>query len=724
MSVPRSLIHAACAALLAAATLGFAQAAPSSTPTADTVPMAPNGRPAMVIAQQGTLLPIYRFIKPNVSDDSALLLAQRFSNIYNRQNVEQSPYLNNSRFTVPNPDTTSLLEQYGATGGFYAYNPNQAFGDIQRGKIDVDVAKRQACNFLNQRELTPNNARTAVGSCPNIELDSDIPFDVTEIHRTIQQNTPGAAAVDTVVGAVVKVPMFVQISRANFVEIGGAGGHLSLMFRTTSDDGGFTLDQTVPGLAAVAMPFYGRAGEFLRSAPARGVGTAKEEVLAVVRSTFPNAENIELPDPTLRYMVDDAAVEQDVLEPKLVFANIQVTVDGQTFNLRDVSVPAVEGGAEGFGPTVQITSPASGSTFTPGQPIQLTGSITHGTGPYDYAWTLEDETVLKTGSVPSAGTVGIAPDNLPAVGRDGRPAPLVVRLSVTDAEGATRSTQISLTPAVAPALFLPLVQKIGTATAQALPQAAQTQRAITISAINYSFGIEAGSDYPPYGAGGADLPGVVPDVNGFRSGMQSLGWAKVLDWANQNAYERDWRDCGISSGGDCVDGMDRFDFAYYAGHGGPGGLSMPSNVNSTWASAENARFQRLRWVGFASCQTLRAQPNTTSAPIRRWFNSFQGAHMLLGFNSNMADVAFGGRLVDNMRIPTFPFIGELPWAQRTINEAWVQTAFQLNAGKPAYIYAIGTNGVNPVNNRLPRATDPLLPRPFPAASYHWVWWNE
>ncbi len=52
----------------------------------------------------------------------------------------------------------------------------------------------------------------------------------------------------------------------------------------------------------------------------------------------------------------------------------------------------------------------------------------------------------------------------------------------------------------------------------------------------------------------------------------------------------------------------------------------------------------------------------------------------------------------------------------------LQTVFEMNAGKPAYIYARG-NGVNPVNNKLPRSNDPALPRPFPVSSWHWVWWE-
>jgi hypothetical protein len=108
-------------------------------------------------------------------------------------------------------------------------------------------------------------------------------------------------------------------------------------------------------------------------------------------------------------------------------------------------------------------------------------------------------------------------------------------------------------------------------------------------------------------------------------------------------------------------------------------------------------------------------------PIRQWFNAFQGAHLLMGFNSNMADISFGGRLVDNMRVPSF-FGIDFPWAQMTIAQAWVTTAFQLNAGKPAYIYAAGGNGANPANDKLPRPGTGMPARPLPVVSYHWVWW--
>ena len=84
----------------------------------------------------------------------------------------------------------------------------------------------------------------------------------------------------------------------------------------------------------------------------------------------------------------------------------------------------------------------------------------------------------------------------------------------------------------------------------------------------------------------------------------------------------------------------------------------------------------------------------------------------------------GAPLVDNMRMPMLFGLVPMPWAQRTIRDAWVLTAFNLNAGKPAYIYALGANGVNAADDKLPRPGDQLLPRPYPVTWYYWVWWNE
>jgi hypothetical protein len=677
------------------------------------------------IVQNSSPLPVFQFTTLHISDTGALVLSQRFEGIYQRQSVLEDTYLDHPRFTVVNADTTSILEQYAATGGFYAYNVEHAFGATALGPVDLGDAEYNACIFLYDNDLVPANALIPDTQFCDYNRSEPRFFDVNLI-QSVSETVQGDVTED-VLGAVVRVPLALPTGRYSqipSIPLGGPGGHLSLLFRTTdSDSDAPSLDSTVPGLSAVAMPFYGREYILIGLYPPVELKPVIDHVSQQVLASFPGATKIEIPEPRLMYMVDDAAVPQVALEPELVFPGIEVTVDGQVVILRDITVPATEG----FAPEVTIVEPTNDSIYLPGELVAFTGDIAGGTAPYNITWSLSDGTELGSEIVESAGAVVFSTSELPLRAEGKGLLPTVIFLTVEDANGAQRQDSVSIRSA--PHLYLPLaLADAAAATRAGLPTvptgSVAGPMAVTAPAANYSFGVEAAADYPPYGAGGADLPGVVPDAGGFRTSMLGLGWSQRFYWSNSLVWERDWRDCGLS-GDDCTYGVDRTDFVYYAGHGAAGGISLPSNIDSTWFSGTNARFNNARWVGFASCQTLRAQWNpASSAPIRNWLNSFRGAHMLLGFNSNMKDVAFGPRLVDNMRIPTFSFIGEMPWAQRTIADAWVQTAFNMNAGQPAYLYARGTNNVNPLGNRLPRANDALLPRPFPVASWHWVWWNE
>jgi hypothetical protein len=377
-------------------------------------------------------------------------------------------------------------------------------------------------------------------------------------------------------------------------------------------------------------------------------------------------------------------------------------------------------GPGGSGLTVEILSPANGSFYFPGVPVALQGNISDGASPYHYDWQLEDGTSLFSGIADLAGPLPLTTSLPVQPSKGGSPGSLPVRLVVTDADGITRQGEVSFNSALQ--FFMPLIANGSTTNGPVAAVAALAAPA----APNFvhTFGVEYGSDYPPYGPGGPDLEGVTPDANGFSAGLWSLGYARVFNWFNDSAWEKDWRDCSLG-GVDCTVGVDRADFVYFSGHGYNGGLAIPSNSHdSSWFEGYNARYSTARWVGFSSCLTLRAQWSPAGdAPIRRWFNAFKGAHMLLGFNSVMADIAFGGPLVDNMRMPYMFGDIPMPWAQRTIAEAWVQTAFDMNAGKPAYIYA-WKSGVNPSLDKLPLVTDAPLPRPFPPQFYFWVWWDE
>ena len=689
----------------------------------------------------GEPLPIYKVITPTITSQNTLALSKLFEGIDDDTNLtlHSDEYLKRARFTGVNEKQQTLIEQFGATGGFYAYAPARAFGDgsvVPNPTFNAAIAQRSACLFLSnhQKDLLPASEDLEVPglakTCDH-NFAQDPLYKVSTETRTGLSATPGAQTTNQVIRMMVVMPVLVNTglhSQVPTIPLGGPGGHISMIFDDTTPSPnvpGPSLDNSTVGLQAVAMPAFGRSLAFSRNVPSVDPGVAREQVFQLVRASYPDGKNIQVPLPVLAYFVTDAAQPQTVLEPDLFFSGVTVDVDGQTHVFKDIILPATEPGPEGLGATVTILSPQDGDGYSRGKPVDLKGEIANGKPPYSYAWQLEDGTAVGAGTLNAPGELPLAQAVLPSVDSKGEPGSLTVRLVVTDDEGVTRQQEVSLFSPVS--YFLPHVTRnssvLGSASAGAPNQSAEAPTP-NLLAINYSFGVEYGSDYPPYGAGGSDLGGVPPDANGFSSGMMGLGWPRIFNWYNANAWEKDWRDCSLG-GLDCSWGGDRTDFVYYAGHGSNGGLSLPSNSHdSSWADGSNARFQRARWVGFASCKTLRAQwPTPGSEPIRKWFNAFQGAHMLLGFNSNMADVAFGPRLVDNMRMPSFPFIGELPWAQRTIAEAWVQTAFQMNAGKPAYIYATSVS-VNPISNKLPKVTDAPMPRPYPVNWYYWVWWNE
>ncbi len=677
-------------------------------------------------AQSLERLPVFRLTKITAGNDTTLQLGGVLEGIGRAATAANDTFNGKPRFLRLNEQNRTVLTQYAASGGFFAHAIDGLNLAEPAGPVDEEAAKRLACQFLlgnnftrrdgvlagNESSNYPARTRAAPGTC-----DSTKDFGRTTLIRAVQAPVSGAGlgqVSETVVGVVVEVP--IGFGGDQFVAIGGAGGHISLLFTATdatiAPAANVSLDNAVPGLAAVAMPFFGRSLEFLDTVPVRSLAAARSDVEAQVRAAYPDSV-INVPNPVLMYMVDDASREQTVLEPEAVFDDITATLpNGEVIALRSFSVPLTATGSGGFGPSVAITGPASGSLFNAASPVNLTGTISDGAAPYTYEWLLGDGTLIGDPATLNApGTVSRSV-TLPAAVRENSPDVVTIILRVTDNNGVQREASVALTPDFS-FTYIPVITR-----ASGSPAAIS---GVELTQTTYTFGVEGNWDYPPAGTGGADLPGVVPDVNGFRAGMLLTGYAQRFFWANGNAWERDWRDCSLG-GIDCTLGVDRADFVYYAGHGGPGGISMASNKDSTWFSGSNARYQTLRWVGFASCQTLRVQGYSPgNEPIRRWFNAFQGAHMLLGFNSNMADVAFGGQFVNNMRMPSVLGI-DLPWAQLTIAQAWVKTAFDMNAGKPAYIYARSATA-NPLNDRLPKPGAAMPPRPLPVTSYHWVWWE-
>ena len=94
--------------------------------------------------------------------------------------------------------------------------------------------------------------------------------------------------------------------------------------------------------------------------------------------------------------------------------------------------------------------------------------------------------------------------------------------------------------------------------------------------------------------------------------------------------------------------------------------------------------------------------------------------MVLGFHSVMGDIPFGFSFGFNMYNPIYAIFS--PSIQPSIREAWVATAFNMNAGKPSYLYAVGN--FNPVNIKLPSSGLGVLPPLTGIYGFRWVWWDE
>src|SRR5450759_3810536 len=613
--------------VLLAFTLGFATPAASQ-------PMYTyaNGVQLAAMAQ----LPFYHVSSLAVNTDTVQAVTRNFSGITGGSTPKMDTINGHSRFSLFNDTNKTVLEQYGATGGFYAYNPDQAFSNSEGGNpLPALYVEDYACNFiLGHPSLVPTETDLIIPGLSNkCNPGNGYPGYKSSTEWLTGQDPKGAKppSPNKALRRMVTVPLMLNTAgpgALNLIPLGGPGGHISMIFFNpimglSTNAGAPTLDANTPGLQAVAMPAYGRSftkkGDVVILVPA----VVQAQIQKQLENDYPGNKGVTVPTPALEYYLSDASTPQSTLEPTLTFTGITVvTADGQTLTLKDMTVPDSVSGPGGLGPTVAITAPANASSYMPGVKVSLKGTISNGIAPYSYSWQLDDGTLLKSGSAAATGALPPFPTFLPVPPSKGSLASLTVRLVVTDGDGITRQADVSLKAPLQ--IFLPAIKNKASAIAlsSTVPTVVMAVPLVP-AAPNFvhTFGVEYGSDYPPYGPGGPDLSGVPPDANGFSSGLWSLGYSRIFNWYNANAWEKDWRDCALG-GGDCTYGVDRAEFVYYSGHGNNGGIAIPSNSHdSSWFDGHNARYQNARWIGFSSCLTLRAQwTDPTPAPITYWFN--------------------------------------------------------------------------------------------------------
>lgn len=165
-------------------------------------------------------------------------------------------------------------------------------------------------------------------------------------------------------------------------------------------------------------------------------------------------------------------------------------------------------------------------------------------------------------------------------------------------------------------------------------------------------------DYPPAGAGGADLPATAPDALGLRNRLTQQyypffpfeffptpRWSSLYTYSNGSAWETDW---GVNE----EFYIDNVDYAYFAGHGSTAGIyfGVGGNThNDSVATAEDAQYRwgtrDNDWIGLAACNVL----DDPLSNLQRWAQAMNGTRLLMGMKTVMSDTDLGAAVGWHMR---------------------------------------------------------------------------
>jgi hypothetical protein len=314
-----------------------------------------------------------------------------------------------------------------------------------------------------------------------------------------------------------------------------------------------------------------------------------------------------------------------LITPHYICRPLGVAEDGS--KLGGKLVPA----APSLSPSVRISVSGDGTTVTGA------ASANGGTAPYRFAWSSSS---AGLDSADQGATVKYAP----ALRRRGIEQ---LTATVTDANGLATTATVQLP------------QAAGSASAVGTPGGIGGELA--------SNGIEQTVD---------EWQCAQDSANGFRAVMLAHGHGVSFDWRGFSAWEKDFKDNTL--GGIDSSYADNVDAQWYTGHGNSGGFTFKSAVDDTKIVPSDARWgnKDLEWLQLESCQVLRDTTGTKDY-FARWAQSFQGLHLLNGFDTNATCVGGGtGRRFAGYLFPA----KFLWWTVRpalTVQQAWATTANDL-----------------------------------------------
>ncbi|PYJ03147.1 MAG: hypothetical protein DME25_13215, partial [Verrucomicrobia bacterium] len=301
----------------------------------------------------------------------------------------------------------------------------------------------------------------------------------------------------------------------------------------------------------------------------------------------------------------------------------EALVDGKQVSLLRTLIPATDDPA--LAPQVKLDAAAQGAL------VAARAVVDGGAPPYTYQW------------LSSSVDLSSFPANAPSIEYEVQPragaATETVRVVVTDANGVQvqAAQTLAITGGTPALVFLPAVGGVS------------------------DYGCERAVSN--MGAG---------QQSGFNSRFDSEGVTRRFNWTGLNAWERDFKE-----GATGLDSLyaDNADIVFYIGHGYGGGFTFESSQDDGtlyYTDAAGAWGDRdLEWLALLSCQVLQ-DDYAGQKWYQRWGPSFDGLHLLLGFETNAHDwPAFGGTFADWV-LGRFGFLPAMPVRTSWFLAKWQQ----------------------------------------------------
>jgi len=312
-----------------------------------------------------------------------------------------------------------ILEVSKTTGHFNYHEDGKLFAaDPSMGQYPPVEAPGVAETFLTERGLLPADAGTPIVGYDTITEEN---IDTSEVLQTLYQNT------NVAYGRQISAD-----SRGTKVSVAGAGARLNVYI---AEDGNVmgargnwrniqTSSEIAVNNAATTWSLFETYGEKVAIEPA----------LVEYDEAIPDDANaIQL------YYEYSSHKRQTELIPCWMF-EVDYYVDANVVLTTNIFIPA----ALSYMPLVEITTPATSTTFNYGDTINFDCDVVAGFGtvPYTYIWESSVDGFLSTQKTFQSNSLSI---HCPDESLDCSPLPHTITVTVTDAKGFQSSDAISIT---------------------------------------------------------------------------------------------------------------------------------------------------------------------------------------------------------------------------------------------------------------------------------------